>query len=276
MVSLTRRQLLLATSSSATWGLGLPFPLAASASSSAAVATPEPLLRDVDIRNESAMAQETLFATQSDPLLTRDGNVSLWVPVSVRYAMSGENLFVLAEMRNDSNEPQVSPILSLELLSGGLGYGAQDVYPANAWTPAGGTSFFQNGSLYGGSVPMKGWDAEVWSLNTAEYFSMEEQDPSLFRINGNTLVNETDAVIGMVVFADVVRDADGIFCGSCDGPYTGANMLPGKSVKIVGDLGSKMTGDCGFSEAGKAAAKELGHGSTFSHKYIVGQVYKPL
>ncbi len=274
MVSLTRRQLLIVTSSCATLTLGLPSPLAASTSFPGAVASPEPLLRDVDIHHESSRAQEILFATQSNPLLTRDGNISSWVPVSVRYAMSNQHLFVLAELRNDSDQPQVSPVLSLELLSGGMGYGLQDVYPANAWTPAGGTSFFQNGSLYSGSVAMRGWDAEVWSLNTMEYFSMEEQDPSRFRINGNTLVNETDAVIGTVVFADVVRDADGIFCGSCEGPFTGANMLPGKSVKIVGDLGSKTIGDCGFSEAGMAAAKELGHSGTFTHKYIVGQVYK--
>lgn len=221
-------------------------------------------------------ASETRFPPSAEQLLTVDGMASGWTPVSIRYFDGEDALSVFVELRNDTGADQLTPRLYAHLSLEGVSYG-QDAVPAmNAWTPAGESAYFQTPSFYSGSLALGDWDAASWYIENETYNDPATQDTSRVSVKDGRITNETDSVVGEILFATMVHDEEGVFVGGCTGPLTGANIPPGKSIRVR-DL--HEDGDslpiCLTLNDGMASSKELGIDGDFSTTTLIAYISEP-
>jgi hypothetical protein len=221
-------------------------------------------------------ASETRYPTNADQLLTVDGVPSGWTPVSVRYYDAEDGLFVYIELRNDSGVDQLTPRLYADLSLEGVSYGQDEVWSVNAWTPAGESAYFQSLSFFGGSLSLGDWDAETWYVTNDTYNDPAIQDTSRVLVKDGRVANKTDAVVGTINFATIVRDGEGVFVGSCLDTSTGANIPPGKSVRVrnLHQPGDR-TPTCGFTSNGMASSGDLEISGDFMTTTIISAISEP-
>ncbi len=231
-------------------------------------------VRSKTIENTSGTASEMLFATNTAPLESIDGVSGVWVPVSIRYVYA-DSLYVFAELRNDSDTAQLSPRLNIELSTGGTSFGITTIAAENAWSPAGSSVFYKALNVFGGSLEIGDWDTQVLTLSAETYNDVETQDTENIRVQDGRVFNDGTTLIGPISWQEIIRDGDGIFTATCQGPAAGANIPPSKSVKVVGGFKKDHVGGCGFAAVGMPAAIALGHADTFTSDYVIGRVSAP-
>jgi hypothetical protein len=175
---------------------------------------------------------------QPGTLVLDDGSGSgpIWDAVSLRLMMTSDSMALQAEFRNTSGIPQAAPELNMTLLTEGQSLGTENYSPENEWAAAGSSVYYQWCCVLGGSLFVGDWDdVQLWLA--PPYFgppNMAAYENLSIDMSKERLTNNGVDTLGEVSFAAILRDSAGIFTGSCFGPYTGANLLPGKSVRAPG------------------------------------------
>lgn len=223
----------------------------------------------------SDIAYQMLWGDSGELLDDGSGSGPVWKPVSLRLYLTESDMNIAAEIVNTSDTPLTAPDLSLELLSGGESFGVEIVSSENEWVPAGGSAFYQFLNIFGGSLFINDWDEVSVTLAQSPYRSPDFAAYENLSIDGERLTNNGDTPIGEVYFIEVERDSDGIFTSSCMGVWTGANILPGKSVRAAGLDGVSSPGGCVFAYEGESASESLGIGGPYTAEHVIASIEAP-
>lgn len=184
-----------------------------------------------------------------------------------------DELYFFAEIANTSDAAREAPLLNVELFSGDDSFGIERQSSEVAWVPPGASAFYQTSNLFSGSLLLGDWDTEVFRLEANPYSDVNRDDFTAVRIEGDGVYNDGTSPLGELYFREIVRDDAGIFAASCLGPYTGATIPVGKSVRAVGLGDLADPGGCGFSSAGEIASESLGTGGDFSAEHVLGSIH---
>lgn len=218
---------------------------------------------------EERRTKEFLWGEDAAMLLDEAGGESVWKPVSVRFRQEDDEFYVFAEVVNTSEDDLVAPSLMVELLIEGESYGVEDVSPVGYWIPAGESAFFEVGTLYSGSIQFGDWDEERFFIEETTFYSPEDVDTTGIRLEGDRVYNDRDSRVPEVRTSSIIRDGAGVYTASCFGPYTGAAIPPGRSVRLSGSISSSDLPRCGFSVVGFEASEALGYGEPYSVEHII-------
>lgn len=223
----------------------------------------------------SDTAYQILWGEGAELLDDGSGSGAIWRPISLRLFLTDSDMNIAAELVNTSDVPMTAPNLSLVLSSDGQSLGTEEFSSENEWVPAGGSAFYQHLNVFGGSLFIEDWDDYAITLAQSPFRSPDFAAYDSLEINGERLTNNGEVAIGEVYFIEVERDAEGIFTASCMGVWTGANILPGKSVRApgLGDVGNP--GGCGFAFNGEPASESLGIGGPYTAEHVISSIQDP-
>lgn len=222
----------------------------------------------------SDSAYQLLWPQSMQPLDDGSGAGAVWQPVSLRFVIT-DDMNVHAEIRNVSETPATAPDLNITLLVDGQSLGTETVGSANEFVPPGRSAYYQTLNVFGGSLFVGDWDDVQLSLTPETYFVPDPDQYASLSIEGEKITNNGPETLGEVSFIEVIRDANGIFTSLCQGPSTGANILPGRSVRARGLDDTSDPGGCGFSYTGMPASESLGIGGPFTAEYVIARIRPP-
>lgn len=222
--------------------------------------------------SEAPGTRQLLWNDDAEALPTIEGGGDFWVPASLRYVEVPDDFYTFTELRNDSDEDALAPVLVFELFIEGQSYGTEEVYPDNYWVPAGQSAFYHSLHFYGMSLALEDWDEEVLSVRGSTSYTVDEVDTSSVRVEGDRLFNDGELPLGEVYFQSIIRDSDGIYTASCSGPYTGATTPPGRSVKLSDPLDEEYVPECGFTRVGQQSSESLGIGAPYTTEYVISSI----
>lgn len=218
---------------------------------------------------EAEGVRQLLWGSDATPLDETGSVLGSWVPVSLRYVESPDDFYVFLELRNVSESDLMAPVLLVDLLVEGQSYGTEEFRADNSWVPAGGSAFYHALQFYGGSLGIGDWDQEQFSVQQDQYADPPSIAPSLIRVEGDRVHNDSQVPLGEVYFLAIVRDEAGIYTATCSGPYTGAITPPGRSVKLSSPMDEGTIPQCGFFFAGDPASEALGIGAPYRTEYVL-------
>lgn len=219
-------------------------------------------------------AFQLLWDEGAPPLADQLGAATTWVPVSFRLILT-EDMNIEVEIRNTADTPMATPDLVVKLMSEGQSLGTEIFASENEWVPAGGSAFYQYLNVFGGSLFIGDWDETILTVDTDTFLSPNMGAYESLIIDGDRISNNGTQTIGEISFISVLRDAEGIYSASCSGPETGANLLPGKSVRARGLGDNDDPGGCGFAIEGIAGSESLNIGGPFTEEHVIARIRTP-
>ncbi len=194
-----------------------------------------------------------------------------WQPVSFRVFESDGDVYAYAELRNVTDEYAKSPTLNVEVFQDDFSYGTFTfMWGAEVpWAKPHGSAFYQTTRFFDSSLGVADWNGMVLSL-TDEYIDhFDGLTSEGLVVEGRRLLNETELDIPPVYVGTFVRDSQGIYSGSCEGPRTGARTPAGGSVRLSDEADPDYIPGCIYSNTGKRGSEELGVGGPYSSEYLI-------
>lgn len=189
-----------------------------------------------------------------------------WEPVSLRHFTRMYNTITLIEIRNAESEFRATPDLVLMIALDDASLHSITIEPSTHWVEPGGSAFYNFGARPNEQTDSPRWNELTLIASATERDVDEGSVLQQTSIEGDEMHNHSDIDAPQIEMVTGVRDAQGIYSGSCFGP-TSNDLLPaGSSVTFNQWEHPEDLPECGFAEFGMEASENLGIGGPYTRE----------
>lgn len=214
---------------------------------------------------------QVLWNEHSDDLTGDTG----WKPVSLRHVETPPGQIIYGEIRNTTDRYRAAPTLVLVIVQDDAPSLTFSMAPSIYWVQPGKSAFYSFVYQPDQTIDPAHWSELLLITSGVERDADEGIVLEQISIEDDVMHNNSEIDAPGIFMETVVRDAEGIYSGSCFGPTSNGPVPAGSGTTFNQWPNPEDLPQCGFAEYGMEASEDLGIGGPFTREEHLGRFDQP-